>query len=400
MLQLSQRGQEIPASPIRKLVPYAEAAKARGLHVYHLNIGQPDIATPRAMLDAFREHQFTVIEYGHSAGLLAYREKLATYYQKHDIDVSADEIIITTGGSEALQFAMLATMDPGDEVIIPEPFYTNYNSFARAANIRVVPLTCRAENGFALPEKSAIKSIISPKTRAIMISNPGNPTGYIYNQREMQTLAEIAGENDLFFMSDEVYREFTYDGRRHHSVLHHPDIYDRAILLDSVSKRYSACGARIGALLSKNADVVDAALRLGQARLCPPTLEQIGAMAAVDTPDSYFSEVLLEYTKRRDTVHSALAKMPGVLAEKPGGAFYLIAKLPIDNADRFCQWLLTDFHIAGETLMLAPAAGFYATPGLGQDEVRIAYVLHVESLEKSMHILSEALSVYPGRVSL
>ena len=396
-MKLSKRGASIPPSPIRKLVPYAEQAKEKGIHVYHLNIGQPDIKTPEVMLNAFKSQDMEVLEYGHSAGLIEYRTKLAEYYRTKEIDVTAEDIIITTGGSEAIIFAMMSTMDPGDEIIIPEPFYTNYNGFAREAMVNIVPVTCVIEDGFALPPFAEIEAKISSKTKAIMICNPNNPTGYIYTQNEMREIADLCKKHDLFFMTDEVYREFTYDGRNHHSVMHMPDISDRAILLDSVSKRYSACGARIGAIVSKNRDIIDAGLRLGQARLCPPTMEQLAAMAAVDTPDSYFEEVHEEYTNRRNAIYEALQKIEGVVAPNPGGAFYLIAKLPIDSAETFCQWLLTDFSDNNETVMLAPAAGFYATEGGGRDEVRIAYVLNVPALIRSVEILEKALEVYPGR---
>jgi len=396
-VKLSKRGASIPPSPIRKLVPYAEQAKEKGIHVYHLNIGQPDIKTPEVMLNAFKSQDMEVLEYGHSAGLIEYRTKLAEYYRTKEIDVTAEDIIITTGGSEAIIFAMMSTMDPGDEIIIPEPFYTNYNGFAREAMVNIVPVTCVIEDGFALPPFAEIEAKISSKTKAIMICNPNNPTGYIYTQNEMREIADLCKKHDLFFMTDEVYREFTYDGRNHHSVMHMPDISDRAILLDSVSKRYSACGARIGAIVSKNRDIIDAGLRLGQARLCPPTMEQLAAMAAVDTPDSYFEEVHEEYTNRRNAIYEALQKIEGVVAPNPGGAFYLIAKLPIDSAETFCQWLLTDFSDNNETVMLAPAAGFYATEGGGRDEVRIAYVLNVPALIRSVEILEKALEMYPGR---
>ena len=396
-MKLSKRGASIPPSPIRKLVPYAEQAKEKGIHVYHLNIGQPDIKTPEVMLNAFKNQDLEVLEYGHSAGLIEYRTKLAEYYQSKEINVTAEDIIITTGGSEAIIFAMMSTMDPGDEIIIPEPFYTNYNGFARESMVNIVPVTCVIEDGFALPPFAEIEAKISPKTKAIMICNPNNPTGYIYTQNEIREIADLCKKHDLFFMTDEVYREFTYDGRNHHSVMHMPDISDRAILLDSISKRYSACGARVGAIVSKNRDIIDAGLRLGQARLCPPTMEQLAAMAAVDTPDSYFEEVHKEYTERRNAIHEALQKIDGVVAPIPGGAFYLIAKLPIDSAERFCQWLLTDFSDKDETVMLAPAAGFYATEGGGRDEVRIAYVLNVPALIRSVEILEKALEVYPGR---
>jgi aspartate aminotransferase len=387
----------MPPSPIRKLVPFAEKAREKGVHVYHLNIGQPDIKTPQHMLDAFSNHEVEIIEYGHSAGLIEYRKKLVEYYAKYNIELTPEDIVVTTGGSEAIIFAMMATMDAGEEIIIPEPFYTNYNGFATESDVKIVPVTCTIEDGFALPPVAEIEKKITDKTRAIMVCNPGNPTGYIYTEQEMREIADICKKHDLYFMSDEVYREFTYDGRNHHSVMHMPDIADRAILLDSISKRYSACGARVGAIISKNRELMDAALRLGQARLCPPTMEQYAAIAAAETPQNYFDEVNAEYTERRNTVYEALRKMDGVTAPKPGGAFYLIARLPIDSAEKFCEWILTEFSDNKETVMLAPAEGFYATPGLGKDEVRIAYVLNVPALKRSMEILEKALKAYPGR---
>ncbi len=397
MPHLSQRATQMPPSPIRKLVPYAEDAKKRGIKVYHLNIGQPDIPTPKNMLDAFRNHDITVLEYGHSAGLWEYREGLAKYYQQYDINVSKEEIIVTTAGSEAIIFAMMATMDPGDEIIIPEPFYTNYIGFAREAGVTIVPVTSRAEEGFKLPPIEEIRAKVSSRTRAIMICNPNNPTGYVYTREEMQQLRNLVLEADLFFLTDEVYREFVYDGARHISVMHLEGIEEHAILLDSISKRYSACGARIGCLVSKNREILETVLRFGQARLCPPTMEQIAAVAALETPQSYFDEVLTEYRNRRDVVFEALSQIPGVVGQKPQGAFYTIVKLPVDDADNFCKWLLQDFQDKNETLMLAPANGFYATPGLGKDEVRIAFVLNTRAMARSMEILQKALHAYPGR---
>lgn len=399
MPSVSQRAQSMPPSPIRKLVPYAEAAKARGVKVFHLNIGQPDIPTPKVMMDAFRNHEIEVLAYGHSAGLWEYREGLAKYYQKNNINVSKEEILVTTAGSEAIIFAMMATMDPGDEVIVPEPFYTNYNGFAIEAGVKVVPVTCRAEDGFALPSDEEIRAKITSNTRAIMICNPNNPTGYVYTMEEMERLRKLVLEFDLFFFSDEVYREFVYDGKEHHSVLHLEGIDDRAVIMDSISKRYSACGARVGCLVTKNKDIIDTALRFGQARLCPPTMEQIAAIAALDTPQEYMDEVYAEYNARREAVFQALSNMPGVVGQKPPGAFYTIVKLPVDNADKFCTWLLEEFADNNETIMLAPAAGFYATPGLGQDEVRIAFVLNVAAMQRSMEILEKALQVYPGKTA-
>lgn len=397
MPNISKRAQTMPPSPIRKLVPFAEAAKAKGIKVYHLNIGQPDIPTPQVMLDAFRNHNITVLEYGHSAGLWEYREGLAGYYQKNGINVTKEEVLVTTAGSEAIIFAMLACMDEGDEVIIPEPFYTNYLGFAVEAGVKVVPITCRAEDGFRLPDKSDIETKITSRTKAIMICNPNNPTGYVYTREELEILRDLCLQHDLFLIGDEVYREFVYDGQKHHSVMHFEGLEDRAIIVDSISKRYSACGARIGCLVTKNKDILSTALRFGQARLCPPTMEQIAANAALNTPQSYFDEVIGEYLARREVVFNALQQIPGVVAHKPGGAFYTVVKLPVQNADHFCQWLLSDFDDNGETVMLAPAAGFYATPGLGKDEVRIAFVLNTRAMARSMEILSNALKRYPHR---
>ena len=397
MPQISSRAKTMPPSPIRKLVPFAEAAKKRGIKVYHLNIGQPDIPTPEVMMNAFRNHEIKVLEYGHSGGLWEYREGLVKYYRRHNIHVSKEEILVTTAGSEAIIFAMLATMDEGDEMIVPEPFYTNYNGFAVEAGVKVVPVTCRAEDGFALPPDAEIRAKITPRTRAIMICNPNNPTGYVYRLEEMNHLRALVLEHDLFFFSDEVYREFVYDGKKHHSVLHLEGLDDRAVLLDSISKRYSACGARVGCLVTHNKDILESALRFGQARLCPPTMEQLAALAAVDTPQSYMDAVFNDYNRRRDTVFNALGKIPGVVGQKPSGAFYTVVKLPVDNADRFCRWLLEEFDDKGETVMLAPANGFYATPGLGDDEVRIAFVLNSAAMERSMEILKKALQAYPGK---
>lgn len=398
MPMISQRAKGMPPSPIRKLVPYAEDAKKRGNKVYHLNIGQPDIPTPKIMMDAFRNHDITVLAYGHSGGLWEYREGLAKYYQKFDINVSKEQVLVTTAGSEAIIFVMMATMDPGDEVLVPEPFYTNYNGFAVEAGVKVVPITCKAEDGFKLPSDEEIRAKITPRTRAIMICNPNNPTGYVYTKEELERLRDIVLEKDLFFFSDEVYREFVYDGGTHHSVMHLSGLEDRAVLLDSISKRYSACGARIGCLVTKNEDILESALRFGQARLCPPTMEQIAAIAALDTPQEYFDEVMEEYRQRRDVVFEALNNIPGVVGQKPPGAFYTIVKLPVDDADKFCTWLLEEFHDNKETVMLAPAGGFYATPGLGTNEVRIAFVLNTAAMKRSMEILEKALEAYPGRV--
>lgn len=397
MPTLSQRAQTMPPSPIRKLVPFAEAAKARGVHIYHLNIGQPDIPTPKVMMDAFRNHEIEVLAYGHSGGLWEYREGLAGYYGDHGINITKEQVLVTTAGSEAIIFAMMAIMDPGDEMIVPEPFYTNYNGFGVETGVKVVPVTCRAEDGFKLPSDEEIISKITPRTRAIMICNPNNPTGYVYSKEELLRLRKIVLDHDLFFLSDEVYREFVYDGKEHHSVLHLEGLEDKAILLDSISKRYSACGARVGCIVTRNEAILETALRFGQARLCPPTMEQIAALAALKTPQSYFDEVMDEYRQRRDTVFEALSEIPGVVGLKPPGAFYTIVKLPVDDANTFCTWLLQEFDDNNESVMLAPAAGFYATPGLGVDEVRIAFVLNAKAMKRSMEILKKALAVYPGR---
>lgn len=394
---LSQRGRQMPSSPIRRLVPYADQAIEKGKHVYHLNIGQPDIHTPDSFLNPIKNLDMPVVAYGPSAGLTSLRKKMAEYYARHDIHLDYEEILITTGGSEAIIFALMAICDPGDEIIIPEPFYTNYNGFAVEAGVRVVPITSTIENDFQLPAIESIREKITDRTRAIMICNPNNPTGYVYSREELEALRQIVLENDLFLLSDEVYREFVYDGQTHTSVMHLKGIEDRTIMLDSVSKRYSACGARIGMLASKNKEVINAALKFGMARLCPPTIEQVATEAGVDTPQSYFDEVIREYTERRDVMVKMLREMPGVVAPNPKGAFYLVVKLPVDDADRFAQWLLTDFDVDNETVMVAPANGFYSTPGLGKDEVRIAYVLNVEDIKKAMNILRLGLQAYPGR---
>jgi aspartate aminotransferase len=398
MIKLGQRAEKVPPSPIRKLVPYAEDAKRRGIHVYHVNIGQPDIKSPEVFLQAYRNHNLDFIPYGHSAGLWEYRDELVKYYARHNIFIDSDEIVVTNGGSEAIIFAMMITMDAGDEIIISEPFYTNYNSFAVEASVNIVPVTSRVEDGFKLPPIEEIESKINKKTKAIMICSPNNPTGYVYTPEEFRAIRDLVLKYNLFFFSDEVYREFIYEDATYTSVMHLDNISDRAVLLDSISKRYSVCGARIGCLITHNKDVLDAALRLGQARLCPATIEQLAAKAAVHAPQSYMKEVINEYKKRRDVVFEELQKIPGVIALKPQGAFYTIVKLPVDDADKFSVWLLKEFNLNKETVMLAPANGFYATPGKGKDEVRIAFVLNVDSMRRSMEILSKALQVYPGRL--
>mgnify|MGYP000902503707 CR=1 FL=1 len=394
MPKVSKKGQQMPESPIRKLVPYAEAAKKKGHKVYHLNIGQPDIKTPEVALEAIKNNTIQILEYSHSAGFESYRTKLAQSYQNRGVNVNAADIIITTGGSEALLFAMGSTMDAGDEIIIPEPFYANYNGFSTASGVKVVPVISTIDEGFALPPIADFEKLITSKTKAILICNPGNPTGYLYTQEEIQQLAELVKKHDLFLIADEVYREFTYDGDKHYSVMNIAGIEDNAIMIDSVSKRYSMCGARIGCIVSKNKEVMATAMKFAQARLSPPTFEQIASEAALDTPQSYFDEVIGEYKERRNTLISELSKVEGVKVATPKGAFYCIAKLPVDNADKFAQWLLESFELNGETVMVAPAAGFYSTPGVGLDEIRIAYVLKKEDLIRSVEILKEAIKQY------
>lgn len=395
---LSNKAVNMPESPIRKLVPYAEKAKASGKTVYHLNIGQPDIETPEVALNAIKNMDRKVIEYSHSAGFESYRKKLSDYYKSININVESDEIIITTGGSEALTFGFLTTCNPGDEIIIPEPFYANYNGFAVSAGLNVVPVTASIETGFALPPVEEFEKKITSKTKAIVICNPGNPTGYLYSKEELEKLRDIVKKHDLFLFADEVYREFCYDGAQPFSVMNLEGIDQNVILIDSVSKRYSMCGARIGCLISRNKEVMSAALKFGQARLSPPTVDQIAAEAALDTPQSYFDNVVAEYVKRRDIMVDGLNNIPGVFCPKPSGAFYCVAKFPVDNAERFCQWLLEDFEFEGATVMMAPANGFYSTKGNGEQEARIAYVLNQDSLRKAVKCLEEALKVYPGRI--
>lgn len=394
MPTISQKGIAMPESPIRKLVPYAEGAKKKGIKVYHLNIGQPDIKTPQVALDAVKNAQLEILEYSHSAGFESYRKKLANYYTTHGLPVATENVLITTGGSEALLFAMGSVVDSGDEIIIPEPFYANYNGFATASGVKVVPVISTIESGFALPPIEDFEKLITSKTKAILICNPGNPTGYLYSEDEIKKLAQLVKKHDLFLIADEVYREFTYDGCKHFSILNLPEIEQNAIMIDSVSKRFSMCGARIGCLVSKNKDVMATALKFAQARLSPPTYEQIASEAALDTPQTYFDEVISEYKERRDTLVNELNKIEGVTVAVPKGAFYCIAKLPVKNADNFAQWLLESFNYNGETVMVAPAAGFYSTKGVGDDEVRIAYVLKKEDLISSVHILKEALKNY------
>jgi aspartate aminotransferase len=397
MPKVSVKADHMPPSPIRKLVPFAEKAKKEGKKIYHLNIGQPDIETPEVMLNAIKNSNIKIIEYSHSAGIESYRKKLAAYYQKFKMPVNFEDIIITTGGSEAIEIAMMTCFNEGDEIIIPEPFYANYNGFSCAAGLVIKPIRSTIESGFALPPIAEFEKMITPKTKGIMICNPGNPTGYLYTREELEALKTLVLKYDLFLLSDEVYREFCYDGKSYVSVMHLEGIENNVILLDSISKRYSACGARIGAMISKNKEVMSSALKFAQARLSPPTFGQIGAEAALETPQSYFDAVTKEYTARRNFVIDSLNKMKGVFCPKPSGAFYCIARLPIDNADIFCQWLLEKFNHNGETVMLAPATGFYSTAGAGMDEVRIAYVLNLKDLGHAMACLDEALKVYPGR---
>ncbi len=397
MLLISKRGEEMPASPIRKLVPFAEAAKKKGTKVYHLNIGQPDIETPPAIIDAVKNADIRVLEYSHSAGNESYRRKLVQYYKKVGIDVNYDQIMITTGGSEAILFGFLTCLNPGDEVIVPEPFYANYNGFACAAGVTVKPITSYIENGFALPPIEEFEKVITDKTKAIIICSPNNPTGYLYSKEEMYKLKDICLKHDLYLFSDEAYREFCYDGE-YVSAMHIEGMEEHVVLMDTISKRYSACGARIGALVTKNKAVYDAAMKFAQARLSPPGLAQIMGEAAIDLPDSYFEAPKAEYLNRRNLLVKRLNTMKGVFCPNPGGSFYAIAKLPIDDSDRFCQWLLESFSHNGQTVMLAPATGFYGTPGLGKQEVRLAYVLNTEALDRAMDCLEEALKIYPGRI--
>ncbi|MDD2419266.1 MAG: pyridoxal phosphate-dependent aminotransferase [Bacteroidia bacterium] len=397
MLTLSRKAEKMPASPIRKLVPYAEQAKKRGVKVYHLNIGQPDIDSPQVALDAIKNFKDTYIPYPHSAGIESYRKGLAKYYQGININVDENEINITTGGSESLQIALAVTCNPDDEVIVIEPFYTNYNSFAVQNDVVLKPITTKIEDGFALPTVDEFRKVITPKTKGIIICNPGNPTGTLYSKESLIELGKLAKEHNLFIYSDEVYREFCYTDEPHFSCMHLEGLEENVILLDSVSKRYSMCGVRIGAIVSKNKAVMGAVLRYAQARLCSPALGQVAAEGALKTPQSYFDAVRKEYMTRRDVMIEALNKMEGVTTPMPMGAFYTIAKLPVDDSDKFAQWLLEEFHYQNQTVMVAPAAGFYATPGKGRDEVRIAYVLKTEDLKNAMKCLEEALKQYPGR---
>lgn len=395
-LSISERAQVMPASPIRKLVPSAEAAKKKGIKVYHLNIGQPDIETPPAVLNAVRDSTFKVLEYSHSAGHESYRKKLVGYYRKNEINISHDQIIITTGGSEAILFGFLAALNPGDEVIIPEPFYANYNGFAVEAGVSVVPITSHIENGFALPPIEDFEKVITAETKAIIICNPNNPTGYLYSREELETLRSIVKKHNLYLFSDEAYREFCYNGT-HFSAMQLEGVEENVVLMDTISKRYSCCGARIGAFITRNKELLNAAMKFAQARLSPPEFGQIAGEAAIDLPDNYFNTTKKEYLERRDVLVKRLNAMDGVFCPNPGGAFYAMAKLPIDDADRFCQWLLESFEHNGQTVMLAPATGFYGTKGLGTQEVRLAYVLNVDEINAAMDCLEAALKEYPNK---
>ena len=394
MPSISLKGQSMPESPIRKLVPFANEAKKKWKHVYHLNIGQPDIKTPEVALNAVKNFNLKVLAYSQSEGTEEYRTKLANYYKGQHVEVSQNDIIVTTGGSEALLFAFGSIMDPGDEVIIPEPFYANYSGFTTASGATIVPIVSRIEDNFALPPIADFEKLITPKTKAILICNPGNPTGYLYSKDELKQLSELVRKHDLFLIADEVYREFCYDGAEHFSVMSDDTLHEHAIMIDSVSKRYSMCGARVGCLVSKNKSVISTALKFAQARLSPPTFAQIASEAALETPAEYFSEVIEEYVLRRDILVKGLENIPGVKVAKPKGAFYCVVELPVADTDHFAQWLLSDFDLNGETVMVAPAAGFYVTPGLGKNQVRMAYVLNCDELKKCIQILDEALKVY------
>lgn len=397
MPQISEKGKNMPSSPIRKLVPYSDAAKARGVKVYHLNIGQPDIKTPEVALEAVKNMTDKVIAYSHTAGNASYRKKLAAFYQKIGINVTENDMLITTGGSEAIVFAFMTTLNPGEEVIVPEPFYANYNGFAMQAGVVIKPITSSIKNDFALPSIEEFEKVITPKTKGIVICNPNNPTGYLYSKEELFQLAEIVKKHDLYLYADEVYREFCYDGHKHFSTMQIPGIEQNVIMMDSVSKRYSMCGVRVGCLVTKNKEVIATATKFAQARLCPPSFGQVAAEAALDTPDEYFHEVYDEYIARRNFMVKGLNEIPGVYCPNPKGAFYTVVKLPIDDADKFAKWMLEEFQYNGQTVMVAPATGFYNTPGLGKNEVRVAYVLKIEDLKNAIEVLKHALEVYPGR---
>ena len=398
MPRISNKGISMPESPIRKLVPFAEKAKKEGKKVYHLNIGQPDIRTPEVALEAIHNFSDKVVEYSHSAGFESYRIGLAKYYQNLGIDIVHEDLMVTTGGSEALLFALNSCLDAGDEIIIPEPFYANYNGFSISSGVTVKPITTSINDGFTLPLIEEFEKLITPNTKAILICNPGNPTGYLYSKEELERLRDVVVKHDLFLISDEVYREFVYDGNDHHSVLSIEGLDENAIVIDSTSKRYSMCGIRVGCVVSKNKTVISTALKFAQARLSPPTFGQIAGEAALKTESSYFEKVSAEYVSRRDLLIEGLNAIEGVICPKPKGAFYAIAQLPVDDADKFAQWILEDFDLDGETIMVAPASGFYSTPNIGINQVRIAYVLNKESLQTSIKILEAALKVYPGSV--
>jgi len=397
MPKISNKGLNMPESPIRKLVPFAEKAKKAGKKVYHLNIGQPDIETPSLALEAIHNFSDNIVKYSHSAGFESYRKGLASYYQNLGLAINHDDIIVTTGGSEALLFALNTCLDNGDEIIIPEPFYANYNGFSTSAGVKVKPIATSIHDGFALPKIQEFEKLITPNTKAILICNPGNPTGYLYSEEELETLRDIVIKHDLFLIADEVYREFAYDGHTHYSILNIEGLAEHAIVIDSTSKRYSMCGIRVGCIVSKNKQLMATAMKFAQARLSPPTFGQIAGEAALKTDISYFEEVSAEYLSRRNVLVEGLNEIEGVFCPKPTGAFYAIAELPVDDADKFAQWLLEDFELDGETIMIAPAAGFYATPNTGKNQVRIAYVLNKESLKKSIIILAEALKTYLGK---
>ena len=397
MPKISQKGTELPQSAIRKLVPFADAAKERGIKIYHLNIGQPDIETPKGALETLSKTKINVLEYSHSAGIMSYRKKLCEYYKRNNIDVTPDQIIVTTGGSEALQMAFTVCLNPGDEIIIPEPYYTNYNTFAKLCDAKIVTIPSDIKSGFALPPIEDFEKAITPRTRAIMICNPNNPTGYLYSKEELLKVASLVKKHDLFLFADEVYREFCYDGHEHFSVLNLEGCENNVVLFDSVSKRYSACGARVGCMITRNTEVYSIAMRLAQARLSPPSFGQIFGEAAIDTPQEYFDKVQAEYIARRNVVVEGINKIPGCFCPNPKGAFYTVIELPIDDSDRFCQWLLTDFNYNGETVMLAPATGFYVDPEPGRHQARITYCICIEDLKKAIKCLEEALKVYPGR---
>ena len=398
MPQISKKGTELPQSAIRKLVPFADAAKERGVHVYHLNIGQPDIETPKGALKALANTEIGVLEYSHSAGIMSYRKKLCEYYERHDIHVTPNQIIVTTGGSEALQFAFTVCLNPGDEIIIPEPYYTNYNTFAKLCDAKIVTIPSDIKTGFALPPIEDFEKVITPRTRAIMICNPTNPTGYLYTKEELLKVAGLVKKYDLYLFADEVYREFCYDGHEHFSVMQLEGLERNVILFDSVSKRYSACGARVGCMVTRNSEVYSIAMRLAQARLSPPSFGQIFAEAAVDTPQEYFDAVQKEYIARRNVIVEGINKIPGCFCPMPKGAFYTVIDLPVDDSDRFCQWLLTDFQYNKATVMLAPATGFYADPEKGRHQARITYCICIDDLRAAIKCLEEALKVYPGRI--